>query len=52
MSTQKEAAACEEANFQKTCPICGNEEIQEKDNYCFICGKKLKENPNIIDFHP
>lgn len=25
------------------CLNCGNEEISEKDNFCIICGKKLKK---------
>lgn len=28
----------------KECPICENEEITENDNYCMICGYKLKDN--------
>ena len=30
----------------KECPICENEEIKETDNYCKICGYKLKNNEN------
>ncbi len=25
------------------CPVCGNEEIRESDQFCFICGCHLKE---------
>jgi hypothetical protein len=25
------------------CPNCSNEEIAENDNFCMICGTKLKE---------
>lgn len=25
------------------CPVCGNEEIKEGDQFCFICGSRLKE---------
>ncbi len=32
---------CEEEMI--CCPICENEEIRPEDNYCKICGHKLKE---------
>lgn len=25
------------------CPVCGNIEIEPEDNYCIICGYRLKE---------
>ncbi|QJU14126.1 zinc-ribbon domain-containing protein [Blautia pseudococcoides] len=28
------------------CPICGNENIEENDNFCKECGNKLKEECN------
>lgn len=29
--------------IQQICPRCENEEIKPTDNYCKICGLKLKE---------
>ena len=31
----------------KQCPRCCNEEISKNDNYCKICGLKLKEAPEV-----
>lgn len=29
------------------CPVCENEEIDSKDNFCCICGQKLKEKDTM-----
>lgn len=28
---------------KEICPRCGNEEVSENDNYCKICGLKIKK---------
>lgn len=30
------------------CLNCGNTEISENDNFCIVCGKKLKKNMCVL----